>query len=47
MCLESEVVTVVNMKIRSSVMSGHVVIWYLAILDCIIRENEVCEADKI
>ena len=28
-------------------MSGHVVIWYLATQDYIIRENEVCEADKI
>jgi len=41
MYLEFKVITAVNMKIRSSVTCGHVVVWYLATQDRIIRENEV------
>jgi len=47
MCLEFEVITAVNIKIRSPVTNGHVVIWYLATQDCIIRGKEFCEAHEI
>ena len=47
MCMEFEVITVVNKKIRSSVTCGHIVVWYLATQNCIITENEVWDADKV